>query len=321
MHALFIIKVCACACAIHVSVMHSKSNHQPKTHEIRYPRSLRTRNQTRKPWHPHPHAETHTPVHTCTHPHALRRIHKNPKQHNHILILSPEPTCKPMHTFFSAQNFPCKKQISSVEMWKFRIEKHMVVHAGRCMRTMSRPRHVRRRQHNTSGPNISHAQASPLARHPLDAHTPRDARSWWPHQQHGIFVLGAHSYKQTINQGGDRQRRSELPYTSRHEHKKMLRTVVLRGPSPLVMSLDFFWKIPLRDSNCSGIQHSENVVKKKCFHGVAKALWLRMAHKKKKDHPLSSKTSERKGGERCSWEKSRQCIAKQDASSFVSEIN
>jgi hypothetical protein len=52
----------------------SKSNHQPKTHETRYPRSLRTRNQTRKPWHLHPHAQTHTPVHTstptCTHTHT-----------------------------------------------------------------------------------------------------------------------------------------------------------------------------------------------------------------------------------------------------------
>jgi len=103
------------------------------------------------------------------------------------------------HTL-SAQSFLSKKQNSSVEMWKFRIEKHMGVRAGRCMRTMSRPRHVRRREHNTPGPNISHAQASPLARHSLDAHTPRDARSWWPHQQHGIFVLGAHSYKQTITQ-------------------------------------------------------------------------------------------------------------------------
>ena len=148
-------------------------------------------------------------------------------------------------------------------MWKFRIKEQMCVRAGRCMRTMSRPRHVRRREHNTPGPNISHAQASPLARHSLDAHTPRNARSWWPHQQHGIFVLGAHSYKQTItqasmhaasscqttkstNQGGDRQRRSELPYhTSRQEHKKMPRTVALQGPSQLAMPLGFLDNAPL----------------------------------------------------------------------------
>ncbi len=167
----------------------------------------------------------------------------------------------------SARSFPSNKQInsslskklkSSVELWKFRIKKQLCVRAGRCMRTMSRPRHVRRREHNTPGPNISHAQASPLARHSLNAHTPRDARSWWPHQQHGIFEIGAHSYKQTTrsgkqasmhaasscqstkstNQDGDRQRRSELPYhTSRQEHKKMPRMVVLRGLSPLAMPL------------------------------------------------------------------------------------
>ncbi len=108
MHALFIIKVCACACAIHVSVMHSnqeQKQHQPKTHEARYPRSICTSNQTRKPWHLHPHAETHTPVHTCTHPHALTCIHTHPKQHNHILILSPNPTCKHTHTHSQLKAF------------------------------------------------------------------------------------------------------------------------------------------------------------------------------------------------------------------------
>jgi hypothetical protein len=64
----------------------------------------------------------------------------------------------------------------------------------------------------------------------------------------------------STNQDGDRQRRSELPYhTSRQEHKKTPRTSVLRGPSLLAIPLGFLERMPLRDSNCLAMRHSEKV--------------------------------------------------------------
>jgi hypothetical protein len=170
-------------------------------------------------------------------------------------------------------------------MWKFRIEKHMGVRAGRCMRTMSRPRHVRRREHDTSGPNMSHAQASPLARHSLDAHTPRDARSWWPHQQHGIFVLGQHSYKQsnrvacmqraikqaskhaasscqTTNPPTKTETDSDAPNCRIIPQDKSTRRCLERwccGDRVRWRCLLAFWMMLFRDGNCSAIRHSEKV--------------------------------------------------------------
>jgi hypothetical protein len=156
------------------------------------------------------------------------------------------------HTL-SAKSFLGKKQISSVEMWKFRIKKQMCVRAGRCMRTMSRPRHVRRWEHNTPGPNISHAQASPLARHSFDANALRDARSWWPHQQHGIFVLGAHSYKQ-INSDAPSCRIIPQNKSTRRRHARGCCRDRARWQCLLA-----FWMMLFRDSNCTAIRHSEKV--------------------------------------------------------------
>jgi hypothetical protein len=42
----------------------SKSNRQSKTYETPYPRSLRTRNKTRKAWHLHPHTKIQAIQHT-----------------------------------------------------------------------------------------------------------------------------------------------------------------------------------------------------------------------------------------------------------------
>jgi hypothetical protein len=147
----------------------------------------------------------------------------------------------------SAQSFLSKKQISSVEMWKFRIEKHMGVRAGRCMRTMSRPRHVRRRQHKHQHlASTSLHSCSTFSRCP---HTKRctqlvaSSATWHLHARHTLIQTNNHTgihacskqlpNNKSTNQDGDRQRRSELPYhTSRQEHKKTPRTWVLQRPCP-----------------------------------------------------------------------------------------
>ena len=145
------------------------------------------------------------------------------------------------------QQAAAKQQCANVEI------QDRKTRAGRCMRTMSRPRHVRQRQHHTPGPNISQALTSlpsfsTFSRCP---HTKRctqvvaSSATWHLRARRTLIQtnnqIGIHACSKQLpnskstNQDGDSQRRSELPYhTSRQEHKKTPRTWMLQGPCPPV---------------------------------------------------------------------------------------
>jgi hypothetical protein len=159
---------------------------------------------------------------------------------------------------------------------KLKIEKHMHVHAGQCMRTMSRPRHVSSERTTLKAPtsrthkpplfldilSISHMKrCTQLVASSAKWHL-RARRTLIRTNKHiGIHACSKQLPNNQIHQPRRRQRqgRSELLYhTSTQEHKVDATHVGAAGNESAGDASWLFWM--MRDSsNCSGIRHSEKV--------------------------------------------------------------